>query len=129
MALKITGMLEKISDVPSFVAAFKAIGEVTKGDYESILVPEIERVDKQHGHIHFLMVLDTPVKNFSMAAWIQDAWQGLKHYRGWKKVAIVTDEKGIEKMTDVFSAVIPGKAKGFTLNQLNDAKAWVRQEI
>lgn len=122
-------MLEKISDVPSFVAAFKAIGEVTKGDYESILVPEIERVDKQHGHIHFLMVLDTPVKNFSMAAWIQDAWQGLKHYRGWKKVAIVTDEKGIEKMTDVFSAVIPGKAKGFTLNQLNDAKAWVRQEI
>lgn len=129
MALKITGMLEKISDVPSFVAAFKAIGEVTKEDYESILVPEIERVDKQHGHIHFLMVLDTPVKNFSMAAWIQDAWQGLKHYRGWKKVAIVTDEKGIEKMTDVFSAVIPGKAKGFTLNQLNDAKAWVRQEI
>lgn len=121
-------MLQKISDVPSFVAGFKATGEVTKDEYESMLVPEIERVDKQHGHIHFLMVLDTPVKNFSIGAWMQDAWQGLKHYRGWKKVAIVTDEKGIEKFTDVFSAVIPGKAKGFTLNQLAEAKEWVAAE-
>lgn len=121
-------MLQKITDVPSFVAGFKAIGEVTKDDYESILVPEIERVNNQHGHIHFLMVLDTPVKNFSIGAWMQDAWQGLKHYRGWKKVAIVTDEKGIEKLTDVFSAIIPGKAKGFTSGQMDQAKTWVTQE-
>lgn len=121
-------MLQKINDVPSFVAGFRATGEVSKDDYESILVPEIERVDKQHGHIHFLMVLETPVKNFSVGAWMQDAWQGLKHYRGWKKVAIVTDEKGIEKFTDAFSAMIPGKAKGFTLNQLSEAKQWVTEE-
>jgi len=121
-------MLQKINDVPSFVAGFRATGEVSKDDYQSILVPEIERVDKQHGHIHFLMLLETPVKNFSIGAWMQDAWQGLKHYRGWKKVAIVTDEKGIEKFTDAFAAMIPGKAKGFTLNQLSEAKEWVSQE-
>ena len=114
--------------MPSYVAGFTATGKVSKEDYDAVIVPEIERVDKQHGHIHFLMVLETPVKDFSIGAWMQDAWQGLKHYRGWKKIAIVTDEKGVEKFTDVFSAVVPGKAKGFTLAELAEAKAWVSSE-
>ena len=121
-------MLQKILDIPNYVAGFRATGEVSKDDYETILIPEIERVDKQHGHIHFLMVLETPVKNFSIGAWMQDAWQGLKHYRGWKKAAIVSDQKGIEKFTDVFSTIIPGKAKGFPLAELEEAKRWVSSE-
>jgi hypothetical protein len=121
-------MLQKLTDMPPFVAGFRATGEVTKQDYDATLVPEIERVDKQHGHIHFLMVLETPVKNFNIGAWLQDAWQGLKHYRGWKKIAIVTDEKGVEKFTDIVSAVVPGKAKGFSLMQLAEAKTWVTSE-
>jgi len=63
-----------------------------------------------------------------MGAWLQDALQGVKHFRGWNKVAIVTDEKGIEKFTDVFSTFIPGKAKGFSLTQLAEAKQWVMGE-
>lgn len=121
-------MLTRLEGMPAHVAAFKATGEVTKEDYENILVPEIERVDKQHGHIHFMMEMETPVKNFSLGAWLQDAWQGLKHFRGWKKVAIVTDEKGLEKFTGFFSAMIPGSSKGFSLSQLNEAKQWVAAE-
>jgi hypothetical protein len=121
-------MLQKISGLPSYVAGFRATGEVSKEDYQSILIPEIERVDKEHGHIHFLMVLDTPAKNFTIGAWLQDAMQGLKHYRGWKKIAIVTDEKGIEKFTDLFSALVPGKAKGFPLAQESEARSWVARE-
>jgi hypothetical protein len=121
-------MLQKITDVPSYVAGFRATGEVNKEDYNTVLVPEIERVDKQHGHIHFLMVLETPVQDFSIGAWMQDAWQGLKHYRAWKKAAIVSDQKGIEKFTNVFSTLIPGKAKGFTLAEVEEAKRWVSSE-
>jgi hypothetical protein len=121
-------MLQKITDVPSYVAGFRATGEVNKDDYNTVLVPEIERVDKQHGHIHFLMVLETPVQDFSIGAWMQDAWQGLKHYRAWKKAAIVSDQKGIEKFTNVFSTLIPGKAKGFTLAEVEEAKRWVSSE-
>lgn len=121
-------MLNKLSDVPAHVAAFKATGKVDKDDYERILVPEIERVDKQHGHIHFMMVLETPVKDFSLGAWLQDAAIGLKHFRGWKKIAIVTDEKGVEKFSDVFSAVIPGETKGFPLSRLAEATRWVAGE-
>ena len=118
-------MLTKLGDVPSHVAAFTATGEVTKEDYDNVLVPELERIDQQHGHIHYLMIMETPVKNFSLGAWMQDILQGLKHFRGWKKIAIVTDEKGVEKFSDLFTSFIPGETKGFSLAQTEAAKKWV----
>jgi len=121
-------MLTRLTDLPPYVAAFRATGEVTKEDYDTILVPEIERVDREHGHIHFLMLMETPAKNFSAGAWFKDAVLGLKHYRGWKKVAIVTEEKGLEKISDGFSAIVPGSVKGFPLSQLKEAKSWVAKE-
>lgn len=121
-------MLQRLEELPAHVAAFKATGEVSESDYKNVLLPEVERVDKEHGHIHFLMVLETAATNFSLRAWLQDALTGLKHFRGWKKVAIVSDEKGIEKISDVFSAVIPGQSKGFPLAQLDEAKKWVAAE-
>ena len=121
-------MLKKMEEMPSYVAAFEATGEVDKQEYETILIPEIERVDKEHGHIHFLMVLKTSVKNFSLSAWLQDAVQALKHYRGWKKIALVTDESAIQKITGAFSAIMPGATKGFSLSQLDEAKNWVAAE-
>lgn len=121
-------MLAKIQGLPAYVAAFKATGKVDKDDYDNILIPELERVDKEHGHIHFLLVLETPVKNFSAGAWLQDIWMGIKHFRGWKKMAIVTGETGVEKFTDVFTHFVPGKARGFKLSELEAAKQWVALE-
>ena len=121
-------MLKKLENIPSYVAGFKATAEVSKDDYDNILKPEIERIDEQHGHIHFIMVLETPAKQFTFSAWMQDAIQGLKHYRGWKKVAIVSDETWIDTVSSTFSAFIPGESKGFKLSELEQAKQWVALE-
>ena len=121
-------MLTKIEGVPDYIAAFKATGKVDKHDYDNLLIPELERQDKEHGHLHMLMVLETPVKNFTLAAWMEDAWMGLKHFRGWRKIAIVTDERAVETFTNRFSFVIPGEAKGFKLSELETAKQWVAEE-
>ena len=122
-------MLTKIEDVPAHVAAFKATGKVNKHDYDNVLVPELERKNKEHGHLHMLMLLETPVKNFTLGAWLEDAWMGLKHFRGWRKIAIVTDEGAVESFTNKFSFVIPGEAKGFKLTELETAKQWVAEEV
>ncbi len=121
-------MLAKIENMPAYVAAFKATGEVDENDYKSVMIPELERINKEHGHLHLLMVLETPVKNFSLGAWMQDAWMGLKHFRGWRKIAIVTDEKVIETFTDKFGVLIPGKTKAFEHSELDVAKKWVAEE-
>jgi len=121
-------MLRKVEDIPAHVAGFIATGHVDKDDYDKVLIPELERLDKAHGHLHFLLILETPVKNFSIGAWLRDAWIGLKHFRGWKKMAIVTDESGVETFTDKFGFFIPGKTKGFKLSEVEAAKKWVAAE-
>ncbi len=121
-------MLTKITDIPAHVAGFIATGHIDKAEYDKIVVPELERIDKAHGHIHFLLILETAVKNFTLGAWLEDIWMGIKHFRGLKRVAIVTDEKAVETITDKFSFFMPGKAKGFRLSEAEAAKKWVAEE-
>jgi hypothetical protein len=121
-------MITIMNNIPPYVAGFTASGEVSKTDYENVLIPRIEEVFKKHGHIHFLFELRTDVGNFTTAAWWKDLMVGLKHFSKWKKMAIVSNQKGVEKMTDWISPIIPGTTKGFTLDELDQAKIWVAEE-
>ncbi|MEP6746294.1 MAG: STAS/SEC14 domain-containing protein [Bacteroidota bacterium] len=121
-------MIEKLDGIPDYVAGFTATGKVTKDDYETLVVPEVDRIVKKHGHIHFLLVVDTDVSNFTAGAWMKDALVGVKHLSKWKKMAIVSDQKGVEKVTDIISPVMPGESKGFTMSKLEEAKEWVSSE-
>ena len=121
-------MVEKVIGVPDYVAGFTVSGKVTKEDYNNLVVPEVDRIVKMHGHIHFLLVIDTDVSNFTAGAWMKDALIGVKHLSKWKKMAIVSDQKSIEKITDMVSPVVPGQSKGFSMAQLEEAKIWVSSE-
>ncbi len=121
-------MISILTELPSHVAGFVADGQVTKEDYENVLIPRIDAVLAQHGHIHFLLELRTDVSNFTAGAWWSDAAMGLKHFSSWKKMAIVSDQQSVEKFSDMFSALLPGKTKGFSLDELEAAKIWVASE-
>ncbi|MES2630223.1 MAG: STAS/SEC14 domain-containing protein [Bacteroidota bacterium] len=118
-------MIEEIKDLPANVAGFRAIGEVTKEDFEQNLVPKVEELVKRTGEINYLLVLDTSIKNFTMGAWFQDAMLGLRNLMKWHKAAIITDSKGIQVFTDIFSVVIPGEFKGFSPEEYDEAVSWV----
>jgi hypothetical protein len=72
--------------------------------------------------------LETGVGNFTAAAWWKDLMIGLEHFSKWKKMAIVSDQKGVEKISTLISPVLPGQTKGFSLEEIEEAKAWVAQE-
>lgn len=118
-------MLILIPNLPDHVFGVKATGEVTAEDLKSVLLPGLEVIKAKYGEIHYMLVLETKVENFTAGAWFQDMVAGLKHLTAWKKMAIVTDQKAVEKFTDAFSYVTPGEAKGFSLAELKAAIAWV----
>lgn len=121
-------MISLIQDVPSHVAAFRASGEVTKEDYEALVLPVVDNIAKQHGHIHFMLVLETNVSNFTIGAWWEDILLGLKKFTKWKKIAIVSNQEWVDKFTTLFSPLMPGESKGFALDELETAKEWVAAE-
>lgn len=118
-------MLILIPNLPDHVFGVKAVGEVTAEDLKSVLLPGLEVIKAKYGEIHYMLVLETKVENFTAGAWFQDMVAGLKHLTAWKKMAIVTDQKAVEKFTDAFSYVTPGEAKGFSLAELKAAIDWV----
>lgn len=93
-----------------------------------MLLPGLEQLTATTGEIYYLLVLETPVENFTAGAWWQDMVAGIKHFTQWKKMAIVTDQKAVEKFTDLFSYVSPGEAKGFKLSELQQAIDWVSRK-
>jgi hypothetical protein len=118
-------MLQFIKDLPDHVVGIRATGQVDKKDYQEVLIPRMEELAKRQGEISYLLVLETDVQNFSVAAWWQDFILALKHFTQWKKVAIVTDQKTVEWLTDTASHFIPGHSRGFRLSELNEAIDWV----
>ena len=118
-------MLSIIKDTPAHVFGVKASGEVTAEDLKNVLLPGLKALTDQYDEIYYLLVLETPIENFTTGAWFQDMIAGLKHFMQWKKIAIVTDQKAVENFTDAFSYITPGEAKGYKLSQLAEAKAWL----
>lgn len=118
-------MLNIINDLPGHVLGVRATGTVDKADLENVLLPALQKKVDVYDEINYLLVLDTEVGNWTAGAWVQDAKAGLKHFTKWNKIAVVTSQKGVEKFTDIFTFAITGEAKGFTPDELEEAKKWV----
>ncbi len=118
-------MITHLTDYPSNVVAFRATGEVTKADYDNVVIPAIDALVTKQDFINFLLIVDTAMKNFTIGALLKDLGVGLKHFTKWHKMAIVSEEAGVIKFTDYFSYIAPGEAKGFYHSQLEEAKQWV----
>ena len=117
-------MIQQIES-PQNVVAFKATGEVTKNDYQTVLLPAVERLVNQIDEINFLFLIDTEIESFTAAAWMQDAWVGLKNLSKWNRSAIVTDSEKAISFTNAFSYMVPGEFKGFKKEAFNEAMNWV----
>lgn len=117
-------MITVIKNAPANVAAFTAIGDVSREDFESAVLPHVKQVVDKYGELNYVLNLDTGISNFSMGAWLQDALLGIKHLTRWNRAAIITDKESIRNFTAIFSKIMPGEFKGFEKEELEKAINW-----
>ena len=120
-------MIEVIQGLPAKVAAFRATGSVTEDDYIKVVNPLCDKVYKEFGKINYLMDIDTPLSNYSAGAWIKDLILGFVYFTEWRKIAIVSNLKGVKSFTNFFGKLVPGKARGFGSEDIDAAKQWISQ--
>ena len=118
-------MIEVIQGLPAHVTAFRATGTVTREDYYKTINPLVKSVATAFGKIHYMLVLNTSLSNYTAGALLEDAILGFKYFTKWKKVAIVTDKNTIKDFTDFFGKLIPGQTKGFKMEDLGRAEKWI----
>ena len=118
-------MLSIIPDLPQNVVGVKATGEVTSQDFNAVVMPAVDALASSADKINYLLYLDTDLSKFTAGAWAKDAILGLQHLFNWNRVAVVSDNKGVEKFTDIFSYAVPGEYKGFSAAEYEQAVQWV----
>lgn len=120
-------MIYQIIDLPPTVVGFKALWDVTREDFEEVVIPCVQKHVEKMGQLNYLLVLNTSIRNFTFGAWFKDVMMGLKHICKWRRAAIVTDSVSIRHFTSIFSFFVPGEFNTFTHDELNQAIAWLSE--
>jgi hypothetical protein len=111
--------------MPNNMVGFKATGEITQDNFLNIVDPVVRELVSRTGELNYLMIIETPLKNWTMGAWLQDALLGIMEISKWNRVAIVSGSEFLNKFTDVFSIFVPGTFRGFPAAQFSEAVQWV----
>ena len=118
-------MIEILPESKGKILGIKISGKLTDRDYQDVLIPILETVIKKHGKARFLCAVDQTFSGMELGAMVDDARFYLKHKNDIEKMALVGGQKWIEVMVKVFVHFMPGDAKIFSGEELQEAWAWI----
>lgn len=119
-------MLEKLSDVPEDIVGVKAIGKVTREDYENVFVPMLDGARREGRRLRFLYQVGPEFEGFTPGAAWEDAKLGLRSLRSFVGCAVVTDRDWIRKSTGIASFFLPCPLQVFPTRDRDKAVEWLR---
>lgn len=118
-------MIEQLTGFPPNVVACAAHGRVTRGDYQTVLIPAVEAALKDHRKIRCYYEIGSDFEAMGPGAMAEDALVGLEHLGQWEKVAVVTDVGWMGKAIEAFGFLMPGRVRVFPVSEAAAARAWV----
>ena len=122
-------MLRSISDMPAGTIGFEAIGEVEDDDWEEAVEPVLRREIADGRKVRLLYLLGPEARDVEGDAMSADAGFRMRHVTSFDRVAVVSDEDWMRPALRALSFLLPGKAKGFRVRELESAKAWLAEAV
>ena len=119
-------MLEKLTGLPREIDGLKAIGTVTKEDYEKFFEPVVDDARREGRRLRFLYQLGPEFEGFTPGAAWEDAKLGLRALRLFEGCAIVTDVGWIRESTRLIGFLMPCPVRVFGNGERDAAVAWLR---
>lgn len=116
-------MIKTMEDLPVGVIGLRASGEVTADDYRNVMVPVLEEA-LARGGVRLLYVLDGHT-TFRPGALFADAKLALKHFKGWERLAVVSDADWLENSIKAFGWMMPGDVQVFDDDEIDKAVSWL----
>jgi stage II sporulation SpoAA-like protein len=118
-------MLRQMTDMPAGTIGFEAIGEVEDDDWEHAVEPVLRREIADGRKVRLLYLLGPESREVEGDAMRADSGFRARHATSFERVAVVSDEDWMRPALRTLSFLMPGKAKGFRVHDLADAKAWL----
>ncbi len=118
-------MIELLKDFPDNVAAFACRGHVTKNDYETVLIPDVNDRLSRHKKVRVYYEIPPDFSGFDPGAVWDDAKFGFSHYQSWERLAVVTDIDWIKQSIKFFGFLMPAQIRAFPTADAGDAAKWI----
>ena len=118
-------MIEPISGLPDNVIAVDCTGQVTRADYEKVLIPLVDSKLKIYEKVRLFYRAGAGFEGIDIGAMYEDAKVGFGHLRQWERAAVVTDIEWIRLAMKGFGFLMPCPFKVFSLVQEPDARHWI----
>jgi SpoIIAA-like len=122
-------MIQTLNEFPAKVLAFACKGHVTKSDYETVLIPAVEKALKQPGKVRLYYQIDPDFSSIDAGAMWDDFKVGVEHILRWERIAAVTDVDWMRNTIGVFGFLMPGAVRVFRLNESAKAREWISEGI
>jgi hypothetical protein len=122
-------MLRRMIEMPAGTIGFEAIGEVEDDDWEQAVEPVLRSEIAAGRKVRLLYLLGTAADDVEGDALKADAGFRARHVTSFERVAVVSDEDWIGPALRALSFMLPGKAKGFGVHALPEAKAWLSESV
>lgn len=127
MSTQKSGYFEVLSTYPADVVAVQAHGCITGAAYEETLMPLVKERIQAEGKVKLLYIMGPDFDGFTASAAWDDTKLGLMHLGDFARMAVVSDGEWIRMGVKMFAPLIPGEVKVFSVAQMADADAWIRQ--
>ena len=118
-------MIEVLKDFPDSVVAIACRGHLTGGDYETVLIPAVEKALKEHAKVRLYYEIGSDFTGIEPAAVWEDFKVGVGHWLRWERIAVVTDVDWIRHTVRAFSFVMPAQARVFSTADMAQARKWI----
>jgi SpoIIAA-like len=118
-------MLKLMNDLPGNVLGVSAEGKVTGSDYETILIPAVEKKLSENKKLRLIYHLGKSFTEFDLEAMLDDAKIGMQHLTSWDRVALVSDHQLINAFAKFFGYMLPCEVRIFKDSELDEAKKWI----
>ena len=121
-------MLRRITDMPAGTIGFEAVGEVEDDDWAETVEPVLRQEIAAGRNVRLLYLIGTAAREVEGDAMSADTGFRVRHATSYERVAVVSDEDWIRPALRALSFLFPGKARGFRVRDLAEAKAWLAQD-
>jgi hypothetical protein len=122
-------MIETIAGLPEGTLGFRFSGRVSGEDYDTVLVPAIDRAIETHDHIKTLLVFGEGFEGYDLAAIWDDTLVGLRHWRGFERIAVVSDVPWLRTVVRAVGVAMPCPIRLFDAHEQEEARRWLAESL
>jgi hypothetical protein len=121
-------MLQRMRDMPTGTIGFEARGEVEDDDWEDVVEPVLRTEIADGRKVRLLYLVGRESREVEGDAVSADAGFHARHAGSFERLAVVSDEDWIRPALRALSFLLPGKARGYHVRELAEAKSWLASD-